>query len=943
MKYIYLLIICMLYSVASMAQNSSLKGMNYQAVARDQKGQVIANKKIELKIELNSLLSGKEVVYYDEIHDLVTNQLGLFSLVIGEGKPEKGKFDAVPWSKEDIFIKISIKDADTNEFVTVSNSKLQAVPYAYYAVTAGQLDDAGLDIREREDFWKLKGNDLSNNTEIKAVLGTMDCSDLVIVSNSLERMKVLCGGDVEIINNLSVDKNAEIKRDFFVYGNVELNSTALKNNYLYTVVNGKFTVANHQPTVLTGDLTVDENTWLKGTLRVDKSTNLNDSLSVNNGAPTYLSGSLTVDGYTWLKDRLRVDKSTNLNDSLSVNNGAPSYLSGSLTVDGYTWLKDRLRVDKSTNLNDSLSVNNGAPSYLSGSLTVDGYTWLKDRLRVDKSTNLNDSLSVNNGAPSFFTGTLEVDKDALFKEHVLLNNSALQSDSTGTGALVVAGGVGIGKNLYVGGEFHSKGPLKVESTLDVDGPANFYNYFTVHKLATFKEGIKVEGAANLDSALTVQGATVLNNTLNVTGLTTLGKLNTNGQVTIHAELTKGDGNYDNYPLRVEGSAQGIAIKLTDNTVNNDNNFVTFYNNTGGAVGAIEGQTAAEVAADPEYAFNLAILIATEVTAGVNVGLAAIPIIVGGLGVSTGPCGACLAMAAADLVLATANLAAFNAFAFSNLGVTYSSGSADYAEWLERSNPAERILPGEIVGVYGGKISKYTKGAQHLMVISTKPAILGNVPEAGTESLYEKVAFMGQIPVRVRGLVVIGDFILPSGLNDGIGVAVSPDDIKPEQYKEIVGVAWSNSYVMDGMNLINMAIGLNSNDMARLAEAQEKRITIMENKFNSLEKRIAALEAGKSIAQPETPTVELKGNDAQPNNLTREQMAFANMPPELDDQVMKDAMSYLKYQYDALGLDVKKHPGLYRLFTDEAFRQEMIKKTQANYKITYQKVMSDHRK
>jgi nitrous oxide reductase len=80
------------------------------------------------------------------------------------------------------------------------------------------------------------------------------------------------------------------------------------------------------------------------------------------------------------------------------------------------------------------------------------------------------------------------------------------------------------------------------------------------------------------------------------------------------------------------------------------------------------------------------------------------------------------MAAADLALATANLVAFNVFATQNIGVTYSSGSADYAEWLERSNPAEKITPGDIVGVYGGKVTKYTGDAHQLMVISTKPAI-----------------------------------------------------------------------------------------------------------------------------------------------------------------------------------------------------------------------------
>jgi hypothetical protein len=140
MKYVYIFLISFLYSVVAVGQ-STPKGMNYQAVARDEKGKIISNQKIELKIELNSLQSDKETIYYSEIHNLVTNQVGLFSLIIGEGKSITGNYADIPWSKEDIFIHISIKDSKTNEFITVSNSKLQAVPYAYYSFTAGQLSD----------------------------------------------------------------------------------------------------------------------------------------------------------------------------------------------------------------------------------------------------------------------------------------------------------------------------------------------------------------------------------------------------------------------------------------------------------------------------------------------------------------------------------------------------------------------------------------------------------------------------------------------------------------------------------------------------------------------------------------------------------------------------------------------------------------------------------
>jgi len=235
------------------------------------------------------------------------------------------------------------------------------------------------------------------------------------------------------------------------------------------------------------------------------------------------------------------------------------------------------------------------------------------------------------------------------------------------------------------------------------------------------------------------------------------------------------------------------------------------------------------------------------------------------------------------------------------------------------DPNENISAGDIIGVNGGKISKYTTNAQQNMVISTKPAILGNMPMTGEEKLYEKVAFMGQIPVKVRGIVLVGDYILPSGLNDGIGRAVSSDDITAEQYREIVGVAWSSSLLNDGVSIINMAIGLNANDVSRL-------VAQLENKFNALEDRIAALENVDEVSPKVLTTQESK--------MSRYETALVNMPPELNDEIMKEAILYLENEYKDRGINTEDHPRLNKLFTDANYRAEIIKETQEKYKMTY---------
>ena len=144
--------------------------------------------------------------------------------------------------------------------------------------------------------------------------------------------------------------------------------------------------------------------------------------------------------------------------------------------------------------------------------------------------------------------------------------------------------------------------------------------------------------------------------------------------------------------------------------------------------------------------------------------------------------------------------------------------------MPKLNPTEKFVPTDIVALKAGKITKNTADADQYMVISTKPIVLGNMPAAGENKKdYEKVAFMGQVPVRVLGKVQKGDYILPSGGNNGFGIAVSPNNMKTEDFKKIVGVAWSESKENQNINLINVAVGLNTNSLASVIERQAKQI------------------------------------------------------------------------------------------------------------------------
>jgi hypothetical protein len=134
--------------------------------------------------------------------------------------------------------------------------------------------------------------------------------------------------------------------------------------------------------------------------------------------------------------------------------------------------------------------------------------------------------------------------------------------------------------------------------------------------------------------------------------------------------------------------------------------------------------------------------------------------------------------------------------------------ADYAEWLPRLYPEEKLEPGDIVGVSQGHVTRATRDADQLFVISAAPVILGNRPPEELASHFEPVAFLGQTLVKVRGPVAAGDYILASGQDDGIGQARSPADMRPEEYAQIVGRAWTASAAgSDEVQVVHAAVGL----------------------------------------------------------------------------------------------------------------------------------------
>lgn len=142
MKYFYTFLICVLtYSVLS-AQ--SPEAFTYQAVLRDASGQLVAGENVVVRISiLSSGVQGS--TEYAELHNVSTNDYGLFTIKVGGGTVDQGSFSSIDWGNGVYYLKVEADPDGGLNFVSLSTTQLLSVPYALHAKTVDNADDADAD------------------------------------------------------------------------------------------------------------------------------------------------------------------------------------------------------------------------------------------------------------------------------------------------------------------------------------------------------------------------------------------------------------------------------------------------------------------------------------------------------------------------------------------------------------------------------------------------------------------------------------------------------------------------------------------------------------------------------------------------------------------------------------------------------------------------------
>ncbi|MEM9985235.1 MAG: hypothetical protein AAF804_09085, partial [Bacteroidota bacterium] len=127
---------------SAFGQDSNVpQGINFQAVARD--GNLIyKNQLFQVRFTLQDNQTGNAV--YQEIHEVQTNNYGLFSVIVGKGTPTFGVFDTVDWGRTSYATRIEIRQGASGNWTNMGITELQSVPYSLYAERAAYIDNLNL-------------------------------------------------------------------------------------------------------------------------------------------------------------------------------------------------------------------------------------------------------------------------------------------------------------------------------------------------------------------------------------------------------------------------------------------------------------------------------------------------------------------------------------------------------------------------------------------------------------------------------------------------------------------------------------------------------------------------------------------------------------------------------------------------------------------------------
>lgn len=153
------------------------QGFNYQSVARNSMGNPIADASLSAKISITSDVAGT-VYVWEEQHSVTTNDMGLFTLVVGDPTATRVQgsaltFSSIDWAASPLYIKTAIQYQGT--WHAMGASQLWSVPYSM--LSARSTDFAGTFTYDGDTIVIMQPLSIGSSDAGKALLAVTSLDD----------------------------------------------------------------------------------------------------------------------------------------------------------------------------------------------------------------------------------------------------------------------------------------------------------------------------------------------------------------------------------------------------------------------------------------------------------------------------------------------------------------------------------------------------------------------------------------------------------------------------------------------------------------------------------------------------------------------------------------------------------------------------------------------
>ena len=143
MSRVKIIFLSMLMLLPAMMVAQTPLGINYQGIARAGDGSPLINQNIGLRVSITAGPDGS--TDYMEEHHVITNDFGLFTVIVGDGQ-SGGSLNDVDWAAGNKWLQVEVDAQDQGNYTLVGTQQLVSVPYALFAAQSGDDLSPGVGI-----------------------------------------------------------------------------------------------------------------------------------------------------------------------------------------------------------------------------------------------------------------------------------------------------------------------------------------------------------------------------------------------------------------------------------------------------------------------------------------------------------------------------------------------------------------------------------------------------------------------------------------------------------------------------------------------------------------------------------------------------------------------------------------------------------------------------